>query len=306
MTLDGKEFINAKPETVIKYLKNRNTWYMDEAPSNLIVKNSGRKLTLCLTRNPAAEYPLRKTFLYKLLKWYSFPISQIGRISNATAASICNDYLLQIQRDYVRVKFEGDDALTITSPDYNEITDLEIIKRVSDLNIKSISRNDFMMRVTTEDKFKFCPVPGDNIGIGLSILNSETGFRALSVSHFVLRYICTNGAVVKINKENGLKVHYGHKPGSLSEFLNDKINSAEKEKKKLAVSISKMPGRKTSGLEELIRKAELFIGKKMNVTEGMSVYDLFNNLTEIAKGYDLSKRIYLESIAGELINPENI
>ena len=133
---------------------------------------------------------------------------------------------MNINREFVNVTLEKGEALTITSPDYNEITDLEVIQKCTDLGVRTVSRNDFMMRITTEEKFKFEAVKGDNCGIGLNVINSETGFRTLSIAHFVMRYVCSNGAIVRIRKDENDRVHYGYKENELQEFLDEQVGLA--------------------------------------------------------------------------------
>src|SRR5574338_601205 len=202
-TINGLEFINANPEQVTDYLESLDRSKLQVNPSNLKVNLDGKKMVLSIMDKAVKDYPIRRAFLYKLLKWYSFPMNQLNRLSNETLISICNDYLMNINREYVNVTLEKGEALTITSPDYNEITDLEVIKKCTDLGVRTVSRNDFMMRITTEEKFKFEVVKGDNCGMGLNVINSETGFRTLSIAHYMLRYICSNGAIIRIDGTGG-------------------------------------------------------------------------------------------------------
>ena len=152
---EGIEFINAEPKEVINYLRSRSVEKIKVSPSNLKIICSGQEPILQAMNGKIKEYPIRKTFLHKLLNWYNFPTNKLSRLSNETVISICNDYLLNIRSEYVTVTFESDEALTLTSPRYNEITDLEIIDRCAELGIQNISRNDFMMRIITKDKYKF-------------------------------------------------------------------------------------------------------------------------------------------------------
>ncbi len=302
MTTEGIEFINAKPEQVIEYLKGRNIWQINVSPGELMMKSSGKHLSLKFTCSNGKEYPVRRSFLHKLLKWYSFPVHQLRLLSAESTASICNDYFLQIKRDYLTVKFEGEEALTITSPDYTEITDLEIIEKLSGIKLQSISRNDFMLRVTSEEKHKVEPVPGDDFGIGLCIINSETGFRALSVSHFLWRYVCSNGAVVKINNGDYRKIHYRHTRRDLTEFLTGQIGLAKAGRAQLERSISGLMNKKAIDNEPAINKIQLALGKnRIELNDQLSLFDYFNRVTDLAKSYELSKRIYLEELAGELV-----
>jgi hypothetical protein len=299
VTTEGIEFINAKPEVVTDYLRKLSTWKIEANPSNLQVKSSGKYLKLRVTGSNGKEYPVRRSFIYKLLRWYSFPVRQVLRLSDESIASICNDYLLSIKREYVTVKFEGEEAVTIRSPEYSEITDLDIIRRISSWGIKTISRNDFLMRITTEERYKFQPVKGDFCGAGLAVINSETGFHSLSVWYYLLRYTCSNGAVARIGEEQD-RIHYKRREGELSEFLDTQLKTAEKKAYGAISSMLLLPVRSAEESKQIIKKLRLLTGGAEKF-ENLTAYDLFNYISSEAKKYDLTKRIMLEKLAGELV-----
>jgi hypothetical protein len=308
MITDGIEFNNAKVHQVIEYLESIDRKKIQVPPCNLKINNDGRYLFLSVMEDGVKDYLIRKSFLHKLLKWYSFPLGQLNRLSIDTITSVCNDYLMNINRSFVNITIEKGEALTITSPEYNEITDLDVIKGCANLGVRTVSRNDFMLRITTEEKFKFDAVPGDNCGIGINVINSETGFRTLSISHYVLRYICSNGAIVKVNNTCGEKVHYGHQENELQLFLQAQVTMALSNQMKVAQSISGLTNKPASEFVESVNKRiESYLGKSegrnfiSNFNSNSSLYDLFNLVTLKAKNYDLSRRILLESLAGDLI-----
>lgn len=306
--LEGPEFINADPKVVAQYLSTTSREIISVNPSNLKVNNNGKFLILQILNGKIKEYPIRKSFLYKLLKWYSFPISQLYRMSIDTVASLCNDYLLNIKSDNVRVKIENNEALTIIGPKYNELTDLEVIDKCMGLGIKEISRNDFFIRIYTREKFKTEPIPDDPCGFGLNIFNSETGFRALSVAHYIIRYVCSNGAVVQVDSNNESRIHFGQKEGELKEFLDTQILRAYESRVKLIKLMQKSSKEKAdSYINQISLKIDRLLGRNSSqlfmedLKENSTKYDLFNIITARAKEYDISKRLYLERIAGDLL-----
>lgn len=308
MVTEGIEFINADVKQVIDHLESVERNKLQISPGNIKINVDGKNLVLSVMEDGVKDYRIRKSFLHKLLKWYSFPLNQIYRLSRETVASVCNDYLMGINRSYVNVTIENGEALTITSPDYNEITDLEIIRKCAELVVRTVSRNDFMLRITTEEKFKFEAVPGDNCGMGINVINSETGFRTLSIAHFILRYVCTNGAIRYIDEQGGARVHYGHPENELQYFFEDQVKKALNSQIKLAESIKHMNDKNAiSFVVGVSKRIESFLGKNESrnflddINDDSTLYDLFNLITDKANKYELSKRIYLETLAGDLI-----
>lgn len=308
LSTEGLEFINANPNEVIDYLESLERSKLQINPSNLKVYLDGKTMVLSVMNKNVKDYPIRKSFFYKLLKWYSFPMNQLYRLSNETVISICNDYLMNINREYVNVTIEKGEALTITSPDYNEITDLEVIKKCTDLGVRTVSRNDFMLRITTEEKFKFEAVPGDDCGIGINVINSETGFRTLSIAHFVMRYVCSNGAIVRIDNDDKERVHYGYEENELQEFLTEQVGLALLSQQQVADSLRKISNKRAADFVNSVNKrVESYLGKYESknffseLNEESTLYDLFNVVTHKAKRYDLGKRVLLENLAGDLI-----
>ncbi|MCZ7611715.1 MAG: hypothetical protein M5U17_16350 [Ignavibacterium sp.] len=308
MVTEGIEFNNAKVHQVIDYLESIDRKKIQVPPCCLKINSDGRYLSLSVMDDGVKDYLIRKSFLHKLLKWYSFPLGQLNRLSMDTITSVCNDYLMNINRSFVNITIEKGEALTITSPEYNEITDFDVIKSCAELGVRTVSRNDFMLRITTEEKFRFDAVPGDNCGIGINIINSETGFRTLSISHYVLRYVCSNGAIIRINKSGGEKVHYGHRENELQFFLREQVALALANQKKVAQSISGLTNKNASSfIESVNKRIESYLGKNearnflSDLNSNSSLYDLFNLVTDKAKNYDLSRRILLEGLAGDLI-----
>jgi hypothetical protein len=98
-----------------------------------------------------------------------------------------------------------------------------------------------MTRFYTEKKDEANPVEGDYCGFGMDIINSETGFPAISVNHFILRYVCKNGATAPINIFETKRNHYNQINGALERFLNNQVELAPSSRKRLIkpIKISK-------------------------------------------------------------------
>lgn len=304
---DGMEFVYADPKEISEYLNALERERMEADPCDLRLRSDGRTLILQLTNGKVKEYQVRRSFVYKLLRWYGFPLKQLKRLSAETIANICNDYLLNI-RSRVILKLENGMALSLFSPRYNEITDLEVISQCRSLGIASVSRNDFFMRLYTEEKFNTEPVKGDRCGFGLNVINSETGFRALSVCHYMLRYICSNGAVISISEGEERKYHYGRSSGELEWYLERQILLAAEKRSELAGQVEKLTEEKAGKILKVIKqRLSQILGPEgmrqimTGITEESAQYTLFNSITDFAKYQDISLRLALETIAGGLL-----
>jgi len=309
LTRDGKTFDQSDPDEVIDFLKTRDRKQFTLEPERLRIAVTGKELTLQISGGITREYPLRSSFFHKLLKWYSFPVSAVSRLNGETVASILNDHLLAIKGKNVIVTVEDGDALTITSERYTELSDLTVIEYCHKLGIESISRDDFVTRIYSVEKARLEPIVGDPCGFGYNVFNSETGFSPVSVSHYVLRYVCSNGAVARLGdprKEE--RIHYRISPSDLELFLKQRVNHAEKSRDKLVRSLKKLPLIRARKKYKLIKgHVRRIAGKEIaaeigeQIGEETTMYDLFNLMTDHAKVLSISRKLQLESLAGEFL-----
>ncbi|MBL7127540.1 MAG: hypothetical protein ISS16_00980 [Ignavibacteria bacterium] len=310
---EGKIYYEQKPKLMLEELNSLQREKITVDPTKLKLKDDKDRLLLQVTNGSVKHYPVRRAFLYKLLKWYWFPTRLIYKLSTESIVSVCNDFLLNIKSDQVNVKIENDEALTITSMKYTDITDREILEMCVPFDIGSVSRSDFCMRMYGQKLLNAAPVVDDKCGFGFNILNSETGFRALGVYHYILRYICTNGAIAPVNGSSTY-VHYDKSKKNILESLKKNLDKLEDSKLIIIKQLGRMQyagGRKylsnikksleaLLGLKEtnnFVEKFEMSLSKKEQTK-----YDLFNYITNRAKLYDFGKRIAIEEIAGKLIS----
>ncbi len=304
----GQTFAEAAPEEVVDFLRDRRLQEFQVDPQNLHVVNDGTMLLLRMSRGGVSEYPVREVFLHKLLKWYGFPARHLGRLNIDTVSSILNDFLLNIRSGDVTLKVENGEALSITSGRYNNISDLEVLELARSLGVASISRNDFFMRVYTTIRARVFPVPGDECGMGHNVFNSETGFRALSVHHFVLRYVCSNGAVIEIDSGKRQCVHYGHPEWMLRDFLEREIDESRDIQERVMRSIQESTRQSCQGnIERTRKRLRPLVGNAVTARALASLdahasrYDLANIVTSLAREVEIGRRLQLERLGGELL-----
>ena len=166
-----------------------------------------------------------------------------------------------------------------------------------------------LMRICSEVRKEMDPVPGDTCGFGFSVVNSETGFGALSLDHYVIRYVCSNGAVMRGPDQRGRPgVHYGRSRGALRGMLESALGQLDglfpRVEARLAGSTRRAAG------EALVRAGEglkVLVGARAArdalepVDASSSLYELFNEVTAFAKTLPLEQRIAVESLAGDLL-----
>ncbi|MCX7611239.1 MAG: hypothetical protein N2043_06595, partial [Ignavibacterium sp.] len=107
MLKDGLDFSCKSLNEIIDFLKSRQVEKLEISPSNLKVCEDGNILFLRTMNGHIKDYPIRRAFLYKLLKWFQFPVNQILNLSIETIAYICNDFLMNIRSDKVYIKVEN-------------------------------------------------------------------------------------------------------------------------------------------------------------------------------------------------------
>jgi hypothetical protein len=304
---DGKEFTLAKPDEVVDWLRGRPVTAFQCAVRSLTVHAEGDELLLIHKNGLIRAFPLRRSFALKLLRWYDMPQRLEEILTAKTLAALLTDLLRGIRSGDVTVHLEGEDALTITSRRYNLIRDLDVIKCCGPLGIDAITRDDFRLRVYMKITDKTEPVPGDVCGFGYNAFNSETGFCALSISHFVLRYVCSNGAIANVG-ESVRRVHYGHKEGTLHAFLKERIERMRESRvtleRALRSSVDQPAGERFT---EAKKRLSNLIGHG-RTSDALAefgpsspVYSLFNAITAEARSGSAESRARLESLAGDLL-----
>ncbi|MGA9115155.1 MAG: hypothetical protein WB626_00085 [Bacteroidota bacterium] len=308
----GREFDQRPVQEVTDFLGSRSLEMHESAPDRLHVVAAGKDLVLEMTNGAVRQHPMRAAFLEKLLKWFSFPVRYLERLDSQTVACVANDFLVGIRSGDVTVVLEDGEALTVTSGRYNRLEDLAILDRCKDLAMTSISRNDFFTRFYSEVKVKKEIVKGDECGFGVNIVNSETGFRALSVYHYILRYICTNGAVMRVGTGNEGKIHYGWPEGELDAWLAGRIEVCQASRAKIIEEVSLTRTEQWDAFSSPVsRRLKGILGPDRSgsllrdVSGSQTLYDVFNRITNAAKSLDLNRRFDLELLAGGIVGRES-
>ncbi|MHB1684125.1 MAG: hypothetical protein ACYCYO_15060 [Bacilli bacterium] len=200
----------------------------------------------------------------------------------------------------------------ILSPAYTPVTNLDILKAAKeslDMSKAQVSVFRGYLRLTgVTDRVTFQPAVGDILSGGWEIANNEFGKGALSMSQFVLRLVCTNGAVVSDDEEHRY-VHRGWERDGLVRHLST-IGEAtisrmgEMDARLRRMAETRLGPQRHRDLEKASARSLGKIGVeefRAAVSQDSSVYDAYNHLTLVSQQKKLGPRRELELIAGGLL-----
>ena len=173
------------------------------------------------------------------------------------------------------------------------------------------------------------PVPGDITRFGINVLNSETGFRGAKACFWLLRLVCTNGATLtnnwgKVNWSYDQRISYER---SLYNFFEG-ISKLQVEFSQFSSFYKHLPVREVVAHEyiNIWRRLSRIVGNEMAdritmvdkeernrlnrelregnrmLTTGLTLYDLYNSITEAARRYPFVQRRKMEGLGGSLID----
>ena len=321
---NGTTHNQATAQTVLDHLSKIKRTTINVPPSNLGISNketpNPSELFLLIKNGTTKRYPLRESFLKKLMRWYQLSEHVTNKLKPGTIVAVGNDFLSNIKSPKVNIKIEDEDALTILSSKYSDFTDKELLELcLEKLKTDKVSRDDFVMRIYSTEKINARPVPGDDCGFGFNIFNSETGFMAIHVTHYILRYICSNGAIAPADKVNKHLYHYNQTRETIIEHIMESIKNIEETRDTV---ISKLRDLKNKEALETLGSVKMQLGSIIGLTDATALiteftnyaktdnpdyeyrndlYSLFNFITHSAKTRKLIERIKMEELAGKMI-----
>lgn len=101
------------------------------------------------------------------------------------------------------LRMDSNEIRAIFTTRYKPINNIDIINELvtiykSETPVEFIHHNDVMALSIPQAEKIFDLGPGDYYQPGVSIINSETGYRAFSIEAFILRLVCTNGLIRQV------------------------------------------------------------------------------------------------------------
>ena len=221
----GTVFHNRPLSDVREFLEKRRVSAYDVHAADLeVVMADGGAL---LRRRSAHEkgLPIRQAFFDKLMRWHKFPLNTLYRMSSDELLPLMNVLLRMIDKDVV-VYVEDGEALTIVSKNYARIADDELLDKAARLGIEKITRTDHFMWIMSSEITQVEVQKGDLVGIATNIVNSETGFRALTIGWYLLRLVCSNGAIAAFGGHSSKFYH--QKTTAVQSQIDAALNSLDK------------------------------------------------------------------------------
>ena len=94
--------------------ESQNADRIDVEPDRLCFVTDGSRLLLRIADGRRRNYPVRASFVDKLLQLHQLNRRRLRYASNETAVSFFNDLLLAIESASIRVMIDGDQARTFT------------------------------------------------------------------------------------------------------------------------------------------------------------------------------------------------
>jgi hypothetical protein len=167
------------------------------------------------------------------------------------------------------------------------------------------------LRLYSQIQVKTEPVPGDECGLGFNIFTSETGFRALSMTSYVLRLVCSNGLILA-EKGDAWKPlpHYRVSATDMKGYLEEKLDVVRDSWSHLPAVLKRSASAPLGeGMgEEILRRArpalDATAARRLSTAlkqENLTVYEAANEVTSAAKTLGVSARLQLETLGGDVM-----
>jgi len=282
-------------------------------------------------------------YTYSFTDWTFESLCRILRLPAAFARSIPFDLLVE---NIDRLKIDHNQrVIALISRDIliNVVPHPYVAARSTDLlnRLTSIQASQGFERLEARlsdrgmvlnflsDGFTAEPVPGDITRIGLSILNSETGYHGAKSSFYLHRLVCSNGATLsnswgsvgwsydsRLSYERSLsnfidgieqiKIDFERFDGSYARLINREIHAFEfiNTWRRLGRMVGTEDADRISGVDKDKRNEwsrEVREGDRRQLT-GIPAYQLYNNITQAARRYTFVQRRALEGLGGSIVD----
>ncbi len=277
-------------------------------------------------------FPMRDSAMKTLLSTFQMP--KTFYYSKAPTDMLIHD-VNRMKEEYtsdsvLMVHFVDDEIRAVSNPNLVEILASEVLENsnITSESFYKAAYSDLGIRVLSQDKDQEIKVTkGDVIAIGNELMHSEIGTLSLGASPFLLRLVCTNGAVIRerspllnsfsfrlftSKSKDTILRNFGSALSAISVNTSDLRRTfkimKEKSIKDLNYGINYANKiRNAIGKENFDLITDLTVKimdkkkEKVVINEDVSLYTLLDKSTRLAKKFDFLTRRRIENLAGNLI-----
>jgi len=222
------------------------------------------------------------------------------------------------KNDQLFFRHDGDDVRAIFTTKYRPVDNFEVLERLDSLGYRPETRvqcsldHEFMLLSIMDGKKAF-QINGDKFKPGVSISNSEVGLASLSIAAFILRIICSNGAIRKTEIGASYR-HVSHK--ILDEFpqvLENVSYELGKQKGQFLLSMESPVDNPEATIKSFNRQFQLNQQEKEAVEwarpqeAGDTMFNIVNTYTRAAqfRGLSAESSYQLQRVGGNLLGMLN-
>lgn len=234
------------------------------------------------------------------------------------AAYNLNEWLKENQRDFL-IREYGDQMRGMLTTRYTIVDTPDILDIVTDsLDVDQYKicghwQDSERLHIRMRDRDTL-PIDGEDLFGGIQIDTSDVGRCGIAIRFFVWKQVCTNGLCT--SRGGGIlykQKHIGVNPLEIRMALEKNLADLDKYRQTFieAIVAAKKEKMDELDIQKILQKLkkEQSVGDKklaeivnlMDYKYGKSKFGIINGITEIAQGYNLEKRIQLETFAGNLL-----
>jgi len=267
-----------------------------------VVVNTRKMRFTSLNTLEIEGYPLslRKTAKTQVCTRLGVPQSYLKKCPDYLQKNNLNFWLEGLANKDLLIRLDEEEIRAIFTTRYQTINHPEIVQQlVHNYGPKQnvmYNLSDDILTISITNGKDFEVTPGDILKPGVTIVNSETGYKAFSIEAFLLRLVCTNGMISPVRVAHN---RFKHIIGSFFNQLNIShlISQVENEAIEIKIDLQKAlatPVKDTEDTFDKINKKFLLSKLETEATQwgfgqepGATMYHVINAYTKGAQYQNL-------------------
>jgi hypothetical protein len=218
---------------------------------------------------------------------YRIPIDYLRRCESGLQRANLNHWSIRERNANYFVRFRDNKVRAFFTERYKPVDHKHVIDRLLALGYYTSTRVRFAMdegymKLSVMGTEEFAYEGDGGLVPGVTIINSEVGYSALTVQAFLLRLVCTNGLTVMMNGGGYSRRHISEEVlNNLGETIKEVGNMSQDQitqmlDKAIAVKISTDDGAIQNLFDELDRRYHLTYAQSTAVYEGWKQEPRYN------------------------------